>query len=70
MRLSLTKCDLNLFLFLILRELHQLFDLSASLGWGEGLSARSGQNCGQTRARGRDATPVRGRRAVPPRLSL
>lgn len=54
----------------ILRELHRLCDLSASLGWADGLSARGDQNCGQSHARGRDATPVRGRRAVPLHLSL
>lgn len=56
-----------------LRGLHRLYDLSVSLGWAEGLSARGGQNCVQTLS-ARDhvggASPVRGRHAVPPRLSL
>lgn len=56
-----------------LRGLHRLYDLSVSLGWAEGLSARGGQNCVQTLS-ARDhvggASPVRGWHAVPPRLSL
>lgn len=53
-----------------LRGLRRPCDLSVSLA--EGLSARGGQNCVRARARGRvvGASPARGRRAVPPRLSL
>lgn len=57
-----------------LRGLHRLYDLSASLGWAEGLSARGGQNCVQTVQSACDhvggASPVRAQRAVPPHLSL
>ncbi len=55
-----------------LKGLHRPSDLSASLDWVEGLSARGGQYCVHTRARAHvgGVSPVRGRRAVPPRLSL
>lgn len=51
-----------------LRGLHRRPGLSTSLA--EGLSARGGQNCVQARDRVGGASPVRGRGAVPPRLSL
>lgn len=55
-------CELN-----TLRELHLLSDLSVSLARPERLSACGGQGRVQTCGR---VTPVRGLRAVPPRLSL
>lgn len=55
-----------------LRGLGRLSDVRGSLGGAEGLSACADQNCAQTRGRDHDggASPVCGRRAVPPHLSL
>lgn len=55
-----------------IKGLHRLSDLRGSLGWAEGLRARGDQCYVRTRGRDHDAgaSPVCGRRAVPPRLSL